>query len=104
MFLLENILRNNFYFWILVGGEGCHTHVLPFYLYFSHAVALNVGADIMFISGGHPHLTSWFCKVELGPTTNSKMIRAYPRSIGSLAIRFPLFDQSGHALKVQPWA
>jgi len=26
----------------------------------------------VFISGGNPHLTSWFYGVELGPTTNSK--------------------------------
>jgi hypothetical protein len=26
----------------------------------------------MFISRGNPHLTSWFRKIELGPTQNSK--------------------------------
>jgi len=31
-------------------------------------------SDNVFISGGNPHLTSWFCGVVLGPTTISKMV------------------------------
>jgi len=30
--------------------------------------------DNMFISGGNPHLTSWFCEIVLSPTTIFKMV------------------------------
>jgi len=40
----------------------------------------------VFISGGNPHITSWFCGVVLGSTTISKMVSE------------PLQDSLGHLL------
>jgi hypothetical protein len=48
----------------------------------------------MFISGGNHHNRSRFCKLELGPTQNFKMVlEPPPRFFGLPAIRFLL---SGH--------
>jgi len=43
----------------------------------------------VFISGGNPHLTSWFCGVVLGPTTISKMVLEPVDFKGHLPIHAP---------------
>jgi len=43
----------------------------------------------VFISGGSPHLTRWFCGVVLGPTTKSKMAsESIQDPLGHLTSRF----------------